>query len=151
MWVKLNISDCYHHGLLNQSVAVFTHVLQDLVRSIVAGCGGRLGSHSQWVDQSLQKNTKETTNSSHGVWLKTCHVRVGSGFWTVSTFTWGWYRPMSVSSWWMRRPTRARGVSIRAMSWGITWTGKEKTNKWITQLFGFVCEKKIQQLTLTLQ
>lgn len=30
--------------------------------------------------------------------------------------TWGWYRPMSVRSWWMRRPTKGLGVSILAMS-----------------------------------
>ena len=38
--------------------------------------------------------------------------------------TCGWCLPMSVSSWWMRRPTSWRGVSIRAISCGITWGGK---------------------------
>lgn len=45
----------YHDGLLDQSVAVFTHVLQDLVSSVVSGCGGGFGGHSQWVDQSLEE------------------------------------------------------------------------------------------------
>lgn len=40
----------YHDGLLNQSVAVFAHILQDLVSSIVAGRGGGLGGDGQWVD-----------------------------------------------------------------------------------------------------
>lgn len=48
------IKSLYHDSLLNQSVAVFTHVLQDLVGSIVAGGGGGLGGHSQRVDQSLE-------------------------------------------------------------------------------------------------
>lgn len=52
----------YHDGLLNQSVAVFTHVLQDLVSSIVAGCGGGLGGHSQRVDQSLEVNNPTITH-----------------------------------------------------------------------------------------
>lgn len=50
------LQSLYHHGLLDQSVAVFTHVLQDLVSSIVAGCGGGLGGHSQGVDQSLESS-----------------------------------------------------------------------------------------------
>ena len=54
----------YHHGLLNQSVAVFTHVLQDLVSSIVARCSGGLGGHSQRVDQCLEMNSEELNNSS---------------------------------------------------------------------------------------
>lgn len=33
---------------------MFTHVLQDFVSSIVAGGGGGLGGHSQWVNQSLE-------------------------------------------------------------------------------------------------
>lgn len=40
----------YHDGLLDQSVAVLAHVLQDLISSIMAGGGGRLGSHGQRVD-----------------------------------------------------------------------------------------------------
>ena len=36
------------------------------------------------------------------------------------TNTWGWCLPMSVSSWWISRPTSWRGVSILAISWGIT-------------------------------
>lgn len=52
----------YHDGLLNQSVAVFTHVLQDLVSSVVAGCGGGLGGHSQRVDQSLEVNNPTITH-----------------------------------------------------------------------------------------
>lgn len=45
----------YHHGLLDQRVAVLTHVLQDLVGCIVTGCGGRLRSHCQGVDEGLSK------------------------------------------------------------------------------------------------
>lgn len=48
----------YHDGLLNQCVTVLTHVLQDFIGSIVASCSGRLGGHSQWVDQSLQTHTE---------------------------------------------------------------------------------------------
>lgn len=58
------IKSLYHDGLLNQSVAVFTHVLQDLVSSIVAGCGGGLGGYSQWVDQSLEVNREQCNNHS---------------------------------------------------------------------------------------
>lgn len=54
----------YHHGLLNQSVAVFTHVLQNFVSSVVACRGGGLGGHSQWVDQSLEENGEESSNES---------------------------------------------------------------------------------------
>lgn len=43
--------DCiYHDGLLDQSVAVLTHVLQDLISSVMAGGGGGLGRHGQRVD-----------------------------------------------------------------------------------------------------
>lgn len=58
------IKSLYHDGLLNQSVAVFTHVLQDLVSSIVASCGGGLGGHSQWVDQSLEVDNPTITDSN---------------------------------------------------------------------------------------
>lgn len=40
------IKSLYHDGLLDQGIAVLTHILQDLVGSIVAGCGGGLGGHS---------------------------------------------------------------------------------------------------------
>jgi len=50
--VKLNVHS-YHNGLLDQGVAVLTHVLQDLVGCIVAGSGGGLGGHSKWINQSL--------------------------------------------------------------------------------------------------
>lgn len=46
----IHINFIYHDGLLDQSVAVLAHVLQDLVSSIMAGGGGRLGSHGQRVD-----------------------------------------------------------------------------------------------------
>lgn len=64
IFVSTIIKSLYHDGLLNQSVAVFTHVLQDLVRSIVAGCGGGLGGHSQRVDQSLGGEQ----SNSHSSW-----------------------------------------------------------------------------------
>lgn len=51
------IQRLYHDGLLNQSVAVLAHVLQDLVGSIVAGGGGGLGGHRERVDQGLEGNT----------------------------------------------------------------------------------------------
>lgn len=50
------IKSVYHDGLLDQSVAVLAHVLQDLVSSIVAGCCCGFGGHSQRVDQSLEVN-----------------------------------------------------------------------------------------------
>lgn len=58
----------YHDGLLNQSVAVFTHVLQDFVSSIVAGGGGRLGGHSEWVDQSLEVNEEQQSLAIINYW-----------------------------------------------------------------------------------
>ena len=49
---------CSHHdGLLHQSVAVLTHVLEDLVGSVVPGGGGGLGRHGQRIDQSLRNKT----------------------------------------------------------------------------------------------
>lgn len=44
----------YQHGLLYQSVAVFTHVLQDFVGCCLAGRNVRLGGHSKGVNQGLK-------------------------------------------------------------------------------------------------
>lgn len=75
-FVSTMIKSLYHDSLLNQSVAVFTHVLQDLVSSIVAGCGGGLGGHSQRVDQSLEGEQ----SNSHSSWESCFHVIVANGF-----------------------------------------------------------------------
>lgn len=54
----------YQDGLLHQRVAVFTHVLQDLVCSIVSGGGCGLGGHSERVDQSLEGNREVTIGTA---------------------------------------------------------------------------------------
>lgn len=50
----------HHHGLLDQGVAVLTHVLQNLVGCVVAGCGCGLRSHSQGVDEGLRQTQRNT-------------------------------------------------------------------------------------------
>lgn len=53
------VAPTHHHGLLDQGVAVLTHVLQNLVGCVVPGCRGRLRSHCQGVDEGLRERQKE--------------------------------------------------------------------------------------------
>ena len=51
----------YQHGLLHQSVAVLTHILQDFVGCCLASRNIRFGCHSQWINQSLEEELKHIT------------------------------------------------------------------------------------------
>lgn len=54
---------------------------------------------------------------------------------TVSGYTsaCGWCLPMSINRWWIKRLTKCRGVSIRAINCGITYTYMTKLRLWDLQ------------------
>ena len=43
----------HHHGLVDQTLAVLLHLVQDLVGGVPPGCSVGLAGHSQRIDESL--------------------------------------------------------------------------------------------------